>query len=82
MHFAGIGRRHLRPQDSRHRQRGAVRVVPLGFLVPVGPLDRQHNLGRALRWGWNRPHNNFNPMIGLNNAFGDMLLNFVTGRCS
>ncbi|WP_044424441.1 conjugal transfer protein TraG N-terminal domain-containing protein [Pseudomonas avellanae] len=30
-------------------------------------------------WGWNRPHNNFDPMVGLNNAFGDMLLNFVTG---
>ncbi|GHU20127.1 conjugal transfer protein TraG [Betaproteobacteria bacterium] len=23
------------------------------------------------------PHNNFNPLMGLNNAFGDMLLNFV-----
>ncbi|WP_249027570.1 conjugal transfer protein TraG N-terminal domain-containing protein, partial [Xanthomonas theicola] len=30
-------------------------------------------------WGWNRPHNNFDPLVGLNNAFGDMLLNFVTG---
>lgn len=28
-------------------------------------------------WGWNRPHVNFDPLIGLNNAFGDMLLNFV-----
>jgi hypothetical protein len=28
-------------------------------------------------FGWNRPHANFNPLIGLNNAFGDMLLNFV-----
>ncbi|MEL7551419.1 conjugal transfer protein TraG N-terminal domain-containing protein [Pseudomonas protegens] len=28
-------------------------------------------------WGWNRPHNNFDPLVGLNNAFGDMLLNFV-----
>jgi hypothetical protein len=26
-----------------------------------------------------RPHSNFNPLIGLNNAFGDMLLNFVMG---
>ena len=31
--------------------------------------------GAAL--GINRPHSNFNPLIGLNNAFGDMLLNFV-----
>ncbi|QHF44043.1 conjugal transfer protein TraG [Pseudomonas sp. S35] len=30
-------------------------------------------------WGWNRPHNNFDPLVGLNNAFGDMLLNFVMG---
>lgn len=28
-------------------------------------------------WGWNRPHSNFDPLIGLNNTFGDMLLNFV-----
>ena len=30
-------------------------------------------------WGFgaNRPHANFDPLIGLNNAFGDMLLNFV-----
>ncbi|MBC9042731.1 conjugal transfer protein TraG N-terminal domain-containing protein [Pseudomonas aeruginosa] len=28
-------------------------------------------------WGWNRPHTNFDPVMGLNNAFGDMLLNFV-----
>lgn len=32
-------------------------------------------------WGFgaNRPHSNFDPLIGLNNAFGDMLLNFVMG---
>ncbi|WP_066267399.1 conjugal transfer protein TraG N-terminal domain-containing protein [Hydrogenophaga palleronii] len=30
-------------------------------------------------WGWNRPHSNFDPVMGLNNAFGDMLLNFVMG---
>jgi hypothetical protein len=30
-------------------------------------------------WGfsWSRPHSNFDPLMGLNNAFGDMLLNFV-----
>jgi hypothetical protein len=28
-------------------------------------------------YGWNSPHSNFNPLFGLNNAFGDMLLNFV-----
>ncbi|WP_287497681.1 conjugal transfer protein TraG N-terminal domain-containing protein [Pandoraea sp. CB10b_02] len=28
-------------------------------------------------WGWNRPHTNFDPLVGLNNTFGDMLLNFV-----
>lgn len=28
-------------------------------------------------FGWNRPHANFDPLIGLDNAFGDMLLNFV-----
>ena len=30
-------------------------------------------------WGFgaNTPHSNFDPLIGLNNAFGDMLLNFV-----
>jgi hypothetical protein len=31
-------------------------------------------------WGFGagRPHTNFDPLIGLNNTFGDMLLNFVT----
>ena len=28
-------------------------------------------------FGWNRPHANFDPVMGLNNAFGDMILNFV-----
>jgi len=28
-------------------------------------------------FGWNRPHSNFDPIMGLNNSFGDMLLNFV-----
>lgn len=28
-------------------------------------------------WGWNRPVTNFDPLMGLNNSFGDMLLNFV-----
>lgn len=28
-------------------------------------------------FGWNRPHSNFDPVMGMNNAFGDMLLNFV-----
>lgn len=28
-------------------------------------------------WGWNRPHANFDPLIGLNNAFGDMIVSFV-----
>lgn len=32
-------------------------------------------------WGFgaNRPHSNFNPLIGLDNAFADFLLNFVMG---
>jgi hypothetical protein len=30
-------------------------------------------------FGWNRPHSNFDPVMGLNNAFGDMLLNYVMG---
>jgi len=30
-------------------------------------------------WGWNRPHSNFDSLMGLNNTFADMLLNFVTG---
>lgn len=30
-------------------------------------------------YGSHAPHQNFNPMMGLNNGFGDMLLNFVTG---
>ena len=28
-------------------------------------------------FGWNRPHTNLDPVMGLNNAFEDMLLNFV-----
>lgn len=30
-------------------------------------------------FGWNRPHTNFDPLVGLNNAFGDMLLMFIMG---
>lgn len=30
-------------------------------------------------YGWDSPHSNFNPLMGLNNTFGDMLLNFVMG---
>lgn len=30
-------------------------------------------------WGWNRPHTNFDPLVGLNNAFGDMLQMLVMG---
>ncbi len=30
-------------------------------------------------WGYNRPMTNFDPVMGLNNAFGDLLLNFVMG---
>lgn len=28
-------------------------------------------------FGWNRPHTNFDPLIGLNNTFGDMIVSFV-----
>lgn len=28
-------------------------------------------------YGWNSPHSSFNVLMGLNNSFGDMLLNFV-----
>ncbi|TKK37246.1 conjugal transfer protein TraG [Pseudomonas fluorescens] len=28
-------------------------------------------------YGWNSPQSNFNPLMGLNNSFGNMLLNFV-----
>jgi hypothetical protein len=30
-------------------------------------------------YGWNSPHSNFDPLMGLNNAFGDLLLDFVIG---
>ena len=30
-------------------------------------------------YGWDSPHSNFNPFMGLNNAYGDMLLNLVMG---
>jgi len=30
-------------------------------------------------FGWNRPHTNFDPLVGLDNSFGDLLLNFVLG---
>ncbi|MFC5772025.1 conjugal transfer protein TraG N-terminal domain-containing protein [Thauera sinica] len=28
-------------------------------------------------WAWSHPHSTLNPLMGLNNGFGDMLLNFV-----
>src|SRR3546814_14446941 len=36
-------------------------------------LDALYGAG----WGWNLPVTNFDPLMGLNNSFGDMLLNFV-----
>ena len=30
-------------------------------------------------YGWQSPHSNFDPLMGLNNAFGDLLLDFVMG---
>ncbi|SFH38717.1 conjugal transfer protein TraG N-terminal domain-containing protein [Pseudomonas sp. NFACC45] len=30
-------------------------------------------------YGWNSPHSNFNVLLGANNSFGDMLLNYVMG---
>lgn len=30
-------------------------------------------------YGWNSPHSNFNVLMGLNNTFGDILLDFVLG---
>ena len=30
-------------------------------------------------YGWSSPHSNFNVLMGLNNTFGDMLINFVMG---
>jgi hypothetical protein len=30
-------------------------------------------------YGWNAPHSNFNPLFGLNNAFGDMLMDYIFG---
>ena len=38
-------------------------------------LDALYGVG----FGADRPHANFDPLIGLNNTFGDMLLNFVMG---
>lgn len=30
-------------------------------------------------YGWNSPHANFDPLMGLNNTFGDILLDYVLG---
>lgn len=30
-------------------------------------------------YGWHSPHSNFNILLGVNNSFGDMLLNYVMG---
>ena len=79
LHPAGAADRHLRPEDGGDGELRPVRAVLRGLLVPARALDRQHDPGRALRLGFgaDRPHTNFDPLIGLNNAFGDMLLNFV-----
>ena len=69
------------PEDGRHGQHRPVRAVLHGLLVSARTLDRQHYPRCALRVGlWLEPaHTNFDPLVGLNNAFGDMLLMFVTG---
>jgi len=48
---AGTGHWHLRPENRRHRQRGAVRAVLRRFLVPTGALDRQHHPQCPVRLG-------------------------------
>ncbi len=48
-------------------------LVQLARWIDSTVLDALYGWG----WGWNRPHTNFDPVMGLNNAFGDMLLNFV-----
>ena len=30
-------------------------------------------------YGWQSPHSNFDPLMGLNNTFGDLLVNFTVG---
>ena len=48
-------------------------VVQLARWIDSTILDALYGWG----FGADRPHTNFDPLIGLNNAFGDMLLNFV-----
>ena len=56
-------------------------VVFSEHAVLVGPNGSGKSTILDALYGWgfgaNRPHSNFDPLIGLNNAFGDMLLNFV-----
>ena len=54
-------------------ERRAVRAVLHGLLVPAraGSIRRSRR-ALWLGFGWNRPHTNFDPLVGLNNAFGDM----------
>jgi hypothetical protein len=81
LHPAGAARRHLRPEDG-----GTVSVVQFALFfvdfwfqlarwIDSTILDALYGWG----FGWNRPHTNFDPLVGLNNAFGDMLLMFVMG---
>ena len=68
-------RRDLRDHD--HAALAAAlsqaRTVYCAFIFDSTILDALYGWG----FGWNRPHSNFDPVMGLNNAFGDMLLNFV-----
>jgi len=61
---------------------GELRPVPRCSSWTSGSSSRAGSTARsgcAYGWGFgaDRPHANFDPLIGLNNAFGDMLLNFV-----
>ena len=60
------GRRHLRSEDGRYRQRRAVRALLHGLLVSACALDRFDDPGCALWLGvrLNRPHTNFDPLVG------------------
>ncbi len=65
-------------------------VICIPMVLLVGTYDLKFQLARWIDstildalygwgWVWNRPVTNFDPVMGLNDAFGDLLLNFVMG---
>ncbi len=74
--------RHILPHNDTYDLKGVVTISCVQFALFF--VDFWFQLARWIDstildalYGSGSPHSNYDPLMGLNNAFGDMLLNFV-----